>query len=150
MGVHGMITVKLTGFDEGIALFRKASKDFNRVAEEELLRFGKEAVVYLQDRARNNMFGLPPKKRNNGQPPLIDSAKYINGYVALIEKGTLVIFSEGTNDHMTNQALGELLEWGNASLNLPARPHIRPTAVWMRQRTPVLGRRIFDALFGSG
>lgn len=141
------VEIKLTGFEKGAASFRRASRRFSEVLEKELQRFGDESVAYLKEAVSANLFDLPPKASGRGIP-LIDSGKYISGYIAVVDGRTLGIYSQGMNDHMTNADLGELLEYGNGA-ELPPRPHLRPLWQHMQQRSNVLGERVYHGLFGD-
>jgi hypothetical protein len=142
------VTIKLQGFNEGLAEIRRARDRFPVVLKEELQKFGNEAVEHLKKTTWADGWGLPPKRHPNGKPPLIDSEKYINGYLAVVEGSSLGIYSQGMNDHMSNNDLAELLEYGNG-MNLPPKPHLRPLFAWMEGRADVLGKRIFHGIFSK-
>lgn len=141
------ITVTLKGFDATAEFFDKAAKRYPKIVSKELQTFGDETVETLKEDLLSNGFNLPPKKHPNGEPPLIDSKKYMNGYSATVQGRSMEISSKDMNDHMSNVDLGELLEYGNGTL--APRPHIRPTEAKMMAREAVLAERISDELFGG-
>lgn len=146
------IKVKLGGFDEGIQAFQMASGRFESIVSKELKIWGDEAVAHLKASVYLGELDLAPKMRDNGKPVLIDTETYINSYVAeIVDNLSMAINAIGENRLMTNQTLGELLEYGwvgEGSWIVPARPHIRPLTLWMLNRVNILGERILRGLLG--
>lgn len=144
--------VKLHGFVEGEAELRSMKRRFRPVVSKHLKKFGDEQVAWLKLKVLTGGLGLPPKRRHDGKPPLFDSGKYINGYVADVEGMKLQILATGRNDHMLNEDLAELLEFGfttKEGIYHAPLPHIRPMLVHMESQIPKLGKEIADELFGS-
>lgn len=133
------------GIAEMLEVVRIARSRYSRVLKEEAQRFGDEEAERLKAQLWANGFGVPPKAREDGKPPLIDSAKYVNGYIAVVQGTTLSLFSQGMNDHMSNEALGEVLEYG--SFPSPPRPHLRPFALQMESREGIIADRVFARLW---
>lgn len=139
-----MITMKLTGFNEGIADLREHKRLFKQVASKELQRWAQEGV----DRLKKNVLAdkvMPHKMEPNGQPTLVDEGLYINSFVVVEPKPMQVqIVMEGDNTYLSNMSLGEMLEDGTK--RMPPRPHIRPVVRWMMRRLDLLGERIRDGV----
>lgn len=129
---------------------RSTSGRFASVVHEELKGFCEDRIKDLKRDIWSNEYNLPPKWRDNGKPPLIDSEKYINSYQANVKGTEASIGATGMNDHMSNEELGELLEYGLAGENgFPARPHLRPWEAQVESKLPLLGKRIRDGLLGN-
>lgn len=142
------IVLKTSGFKEGEAELRKMVRTFKPAIRLELAIFAQEGVDKLKELVYGNQLKLPPKKRPNGKPPLLDSEKYIKSFKVSYGPGLSAGFGPtGENDNMSNEALGELLEYGNAQI--PARPHIRPLGIWIERRLYVLAERIAKRLVGD-
>jgi len=116
------------------------------VADRELRRFADAKVKWLKAFILSNMVH-PHKLHDDGKPTLFDSGKYLRGIKATVENGNLEIKPTGNNDHMSNEALGELLEWG--AKGYPARPHWRILGLEVNNSLEALGRDIFKALLES-
>ncbi len=142
-----MISVTLTGFNEGIRVFRKAQRNYDKVLSKALLDFGEETVDKLKKDAYAGAFG-PAKRTPNGSPPLIDTEVYIKSYKAKPSGNLKVdIEAEGDNTFLSNADLAELLEYGSSLV--PAHPHLRILAVWIeRNLSRRVGDRMFRGLFG--
>jgi len=137
--------VRLYGFDPAKDTFTLAAKNADVVINKELIVFSDEAVQQLRKWVLGNMLNLAPKRRPDGNPPLVHTHNYIDSYRANVT-GTLTrIGPTGMNAHMSNEELAEKLEHGDG--NIPARPHIRPWEVWIERRLPILGERIQRGLF---
>jgi hypothetical protein len=148
------IRVILRGFSEGQAKLSKAEKAFKKTVGTELKKLGDECIAEMQLAAYASAFG-PPKARDDGKPPLIDTQEYIDSYRARIEgETTLVITAEGENAKMSNEALGEILEYGRGPAGFggpaPPRPHQRVLRLKIERRleTGVTGKKIFAVLLG--
>lgn len=139
------LSVKLYGFAEGRGQLKRMQRGYRRVAAAALLDFGNEAVQKLKNDASAGAFG-PPKRKDDGKPPLIDTFVYINSYKAVaVGELELAIIAEGDNLNMSNAALAELLEYG--STKIAARPHLRVLGVWAEANMPTkVGEKIARGL----
>lgn len=142
MTVH--ITIRLKGFERGSKELKAASRNFKTVVATELRAFSQEAVDKLKSLVLNNELGLPAKRRPNGEPPLVDSRKYIYSYRVVMAGNKATIQPTGMNDNMSNAELADILEFGDGKI--PARPHLRPLGLWVEQQLPKLGERIAHVL----
>jgi len=126
------IEVKVSGFKEGAAMFRGASRRFKKVMEKQLQKFGDDLVRETQARIQGGDFG-PPKVRGDG-PPLYDKGIYCKSFEARANGTKLLFGPEGDNLNMSNAALSELLEYGTKKM--PARPHIRAILTYAERTAP--------------
>lgn len=141
------ITIRLIGFAEGQKMFHDSARRYNKVVTQSLQEYGDDAVKWLKRNILGDDLGLAPKKRDNGEPPLVDSHKYAEGFKATVTGSEMGIRSEGDNDFMPNEDLTDLLEYGFGEV--PARPHIRPLFNYMKSKAPKVGERIFNRLFNG-
>jgi hypothetical protein len=142
------IKVTLNGFKQGQEFFKRITENFGPVVGAELKTWTQENVDWMKEKVLGDDMGLAPKKRDDGKPPLIDTENYINSYMVFPQGFfSIGILSVGMNTFMSNEDLAEILEYGWK--NGPARPHLRPMIVYMRNRANVLGERIVTRLFGS-
>lgn len=127
------VKVKATGFKEGIALFNRLSAAMEQSVVEGVCQ---AALTEFKDRAQSGAF-LPPKVRGTG-PALIETGAYVASW-KVVRKGkgaTLGPTGSHPDAGMTNEALGELLEYGFREA--PARPHMRIMVAWLQQRAAQL------------
>jgi hypothetical protein len=141
MGVH-VITARLIG-DQGA--FRKVSRRFRAVAQRELQRFGNEAATRIKDYILSDQV-KPAKESHDGHPTLVHTATYVNSIKAQVNDLTVSVAPTGRNRIMSNEALGELLEYGFNGQ--PPRPHWRILAVWVERNLTNVGERIARELLG--
>jgi hypothetical protein len=143
------VVVKARGFIEGSKELRDAAREYPDRVETELQKFGDEHVAWLKEKILSYGLDLAPKQRDNGEPPLVDSHKYVDGYKARAEGKRVTIVSEGMNDHMPNVELADVLEYGSGS-EIPARPHLRPLGMQIEKDLPKLGMKITRSLLKGG
>ena len=140
----GLFRVRIEGFKEGQAMFTKAGRLCGPIINEELVTFSKEAIAKLKDLIYNAELRLRPKERSDGNPPLVHTGRYVESYVYAVKDGGANLGPTGMNENMSNEDLGDLLEFGTKTM--PARPHLRPLGVWVDRQLPLVGERIVNAL----
>jgi hypothetical protein len=79
---------------------------------------------------------------------LIDTGNYIDSWKAeQVSPVEAYIGPTGQNTHMSNQKLGNLLEYGTEGM--PARPHMRSVTRWLdKTGSKMLGKEVRDGIFG--
>lgn len=139
MGLHVKVSVNARQLDDGTDYYRKLSRGIKRGIDKALQELGDHCVEKLKTEAEAGAYG-PPKVRGSG-PPLIKTHNYISSFRATVKGGLLSIGPTGMNERMSNEALGELLEYGSGGI--PARPHMRPMTLYIeRIAAEFLGPRI--------
>ena len=141
------IVVKVQGFDEGKAVFKQAASSFDGVVTEQLHTFGLEAIDKLKEWIYSGELNLTPKRRHDGNPVLVKTGTYLESFTSIAVKNELAIAPLGMNENMTNEELGEILEYGTDQI--AARPHIRPLNLWTEKQLPVLAEKIVLGILGE-
>lgn len=139
------IRIKLNGFQAGKRKWEINAQQFEQKGSVALAAFGQEAVGWLKDQAYAGAFG-PPKRWGSG-PPLIKTGVYINSIQPDTRGLEMEIKPNGSNRHMSNEALGALLEHGWPGS--PARPHWRFLGLWIEKNGAarvgaILSRELFQ------
>lgn len=142
------ITVKASGFKEGQELFKLAASRFPAARDKELRALGEKSITHLVRTIKQGELNLAPKAHSDGNPPLVKTGVYCESFEAEVKGGELTIASQGMNANMSNEDLGELLEYGTDTM--PARPHVRPLNLWVEKQLPAVGERIVNGLLGRG
>jgi hypothetical protein len=137
-----------TGFAEGLAGIRRARLSYAKAEKRALERLGKRAIEFLKRSIADGSFSLVPKRRPDGKPTLVRTGRYLKSWRSTVDGRTLGIGPTGSHgDGLTNEALGDLLEYGAG--DIPARPHQRPTALFLEREAGAVGKEIEDAIAGS-
>lgn len=124
---------------------------FEAVVRAELDAFGARLVRQFKKSAENKEFRA--QGDSNNETPLIESGEYINSYTHIVEDGnsgviyTLSIGPEGEHSSgLSNEELGDLLEYGIPSLGIPGIPHQRKLVRNAIKQIPHLKRSILTSL----
>ena len=145
-----MFGIAVTGdMDQAADEWKERASGYDGNLQMALTDFGEAAVAKLQADAHAGRFGPDKKKPPGVGPPLIDSGNYISSIQAESLGSDLQIKPTGSNTYMSNEALGELLEYGSSKM--PARPHFRKILRWMRSNMArEFGDPLYAQVFASG
>ena len=131
------VKTKAIGFEEGRAKIRAAIAALeSEIIPEALEHWGDGLCELFRKRALANGFGE--------DTAIVDTQTYIDSWKAQVDGTKLGVGPTGDNKNMSNEALGELLEYGTAKM--PARPHQRWLDEMGKNRINQLGKEIGDAL----
>ena len=126
---------------------KEAQKRLKEAKKEGLQKLGDTMVERLHDRIVSDRI-LPSKLVPDGHPTLVKEEVYADCFVAAATDKVLDITAEGMNEHMSNEQLSELLEYGDK--RQAARPHLRLEGAWAEENgAAVVGQVIGDKLFGG-
>lgn len=137
------ITMKAQGFKEGSELFRKLAGNLEKMV---LKGVGDALLAEFKQRAYAGRF-LPPKVSGLG-PPLIDTGAYVSSWSVEAKGRSVTVGPRGAHPEagMSNEALGELLEYGTG--RTPARPHMRIMAAWLTSNAKRLVEKELKRVLG--
>lgn len=107
--------------------------------------YAEDLVFRFKADVKGGLLKLAPKQRGTGVP-LVDTEKYITSWKATTKQGpSFTIGPTGNNARMSNEALGQLLEYGHG--NMPARPHMRVLVLKLKRTGGrEIGRRFLREL----
>ncbi len=138
------LTVTVHGLEAGIDLFSRALNELPAAKLKAEEAFANKVKDRFTKAAMSGGYGQAKK----GNPALYDSGKYVNSWQVQRQDGGVTLGPTGMNDHMSNEALGELLEWGSGSV--AAIPHLRPLQLYVHDNyASEVGQAILTMLFGK-
>lgn len=119
-------------------------EEFDAILDRAIDGYYREELRKFREDIRQNRLGLAPKRRGPG-PPLYRFGVYLASWRYTRSGSSVRIRPTGMNGKLSNEALGEMLEYGYG--DVPARPHMRVLALRVqRNARREIRRRVLDEL----